>query len=178
VVLLVADFRDLKVKRMRGVPCARQSTERKRILLFRRARADRAFREAQRAGYALLQQMHAEWPLPDHTTGAVATAASEAPVSDFLPPDLRVPSRQEVEGLMMRWEQPLVIDGEVRTCPECGVYRDWIVFCLRDDSVWLRCRAGHQVQEPRLDAAWYNRNSGPVDRWHPTLEDGLRHLGH
>ncbi len=99
-------------------------------------------------------------------------------MSDLPPPELRVPSRPEVAGLMMRWEQPLVIDGEVRTCPECGVYRDWIVFCMRDDSVWLRCRAGHQVQEPQLDAAWYNRNSGPVDHWHPTLEEGLRHLGH
>ncbi|EOT03929.1 hypothetical protein K530_11118 [Streptomyces noursei CCRC 11814] len=97
---------------------------------------------------------------------------------DFPPADLRAPSRQDVEGMMMRWMQPLVIDGEVHACPTCGAYRDWIVFNMRDDSVWLRCRAGHQVQEPRLDTAWYNRNSGPVDRWHPTLEDGLRHLGH
>ncbi|MDX3841242.1 hypothetical protein [Streptomyces europaeiscabiei] len=147
-------------------------------MFFRRARANRAFREAQRAGYALLQQMHAEWPLPDHIAGAVAPAASQAPVPDVLPPDLRVPSRQEPAGLMMRWEQPLVIDGEIRTCHECGVYRDWIVFCMRDDSVWLHCRAGHEAREPRLDAAWYNRNSSPVDQWHPTLEDGLRHLGH
>ncbi|KUN95265.1 hypothetical protein AQJ67_35200 [Streptomyces caeruleatus] len=97
---------------------------------------------------------------------------------DFLPPDLRVPSRQEVAGLMMRWLQPLVIGGEVRTCPGCGAYRDWIVFCMRDDSIWLRCRAGHDTKEPGLDAAWYNRNSGPVDRFHPTPEEGLRHLGH
>lgn len=97
---------------------------------------------------------------------------------DFLPPDLRVPSRQEVAGLMMPWKQPLVMDGEVRTCSGCGAYRDWIVFCLRDDSIWLHCRAGHETNEPRLDAAWYNRNSGPVDRFHPTLEEGLRHLGH
>ena len=33
-------------------------------------------------------------------------------------------------------------------------------------------------REPRLDAAWYNRNSGPADHFHPTLEDGLRRLGH
>ncbi|MCC9707876.1 hypothetical protein E4N62_23010 [Streptomyces sp. MNU76] len=65
-----------------------------------------------------------------------------------------------------------------RTCPGCGAYRDWIVFCLRDDSVWLRCRAGHETKEPGLDAVWFNRNSGPVDRFHPTLEEGLRHLGH
>ncbi|MHA5053751.1 hypothetical protein [Streptomyces sp. SD15] len=146
-------------------------------MLFRRARAERAFREAQRAGYELLK-MHAEWPLPDHVSGAAAPAAPQVPTFDFLPPDLRVPPRQDVVGLMMRWRQPLVVDGEVRTCPECGVYRDWIVLCLRDDSVWVRCRAGHATQEPGLDAAWYNRNSGPTERFHPTLEDGLRYLGH
>lgn len=99
-------------------------------------------------------------------------------VGDFLPPDLRVPSRHEVTGLMMRWKQPLVVGGEVRTCPGCGSYRDWIVLCLCGDSVWLRCRAGHETKELGLDAAWYNRNSGPVDRFHPTLEEGLRYLGH
>lgn len=146
-------------------------------MFFRRARADRAFREAQRAGYELLQ-VHAEWPLPEPASGAETPAAPQTPPSDLLPPDLRVPSRQDVAGLMMRWLQPLVVDGEVRTCPECGAYRDWIVFCLRDDSVWLRCRAGHTTREPGLDAAWYNRHSGPADRFHPTIEEGLRHLGH
>lgn len=119
--------------------------------------------------------MHTELPLPDHADGAVAPAAT---MPDFLPPDLRVPSRDQIAGLMTRWEQPLVIDGEVRACPQCGVYRDWIVFCMRDDSVWLRCRAGHETKELGLDAAWYSRNSGPADRYHPTLEEGLRYLGH
>ncbi|WP_217553025.1 hypothetical protein [Streptomyces sp. GbtcB6] len=99
-------------------------------------------------------------------------------MSDLLPPELRVPSRQEVAGVMMRWLQPLVVDGEVRACPECGMYRDWIVFCMRDGSIWLRCRSGHEMQEAGLDAVWFNRHSGPVDRFHPTLEEGLRHLGH
>jgi hypothetical protein len=148
-------------------------------LFFRRAREDRVFREAQRAGYELLLQLQATQPWPDSPKQAVpAPAVEETVVPDLLPPDMRMLSRQEVAGLMMRWQQPLVIDGEVRTCPGCGAYRDWIVFCMRDDSVWLRCRAGHETKEPRLDAAWYNRNSGPVDHWHPTLEDGLRHLGH
>ncbi|MFH8472531.1 hypothetical protein [Streptomyces sp. NPDC018000] len=98
--------------------------------------------------------------------------------SDSLPPDFRAPSRQDVEGFMMRWERPLFIDGEVLACPTCAEYRDWIVLCTRDDSVCLRCRAGHQAREPRLDAAWYNRNSGPADRFHSTLEDGLRYLGY
>jgi len=146
-------------------------------LFFRRVREDRAFREAQRAGYELLAQLQATQPWPDVPEQAVQ-AVEEAVASNLLPPDLRVPSRQEVAGLMMRWQQLLVIEGEVRTCPGCGAYRDWIVFCMRDDSVWLRCRAGHETKEADLDAAWYNRHSGPVDRFHPTLEEGLRHLGH
>ncbi|QLE76339.1 hypothetical protein FGW37_26120 [Streptomyces rectiverticillatus] len=123
-------------------------------------------------------------PLPQDpaTTAGSATggpAASEpaAQVDDFLPPDLRVPSRDELAGMMMRYDKPLVIDGEVRSCPQCGAYRDWVLLSVRDE-VWLRCRAGHETLEPRLDPAWYNRNSGPMDRWHPTLEDGLKHLGH
>ncbi|WP_030661592.1 hypothetical protein [Streptomyces cellulosae] len=147
--------------------------------MFRRARADREFREAQRAGQAVLA-MHSELPLPDApgSTAAATTAAPETTVApDFLPPEFQAPSRQDVSGFMMRWDQPLVIDGEVHQC-HCGAYRNWIVFNMRDDSVWLRCTAGHETKEPRLDTAWYNRNSGPVDHFHPTLEDGLRHLGH
>ncbi|WP_241662357.1 MULTISPECIES: hypothetical protein [unclassified Streptomyces] len=144
----------------------------------RRARADREFRDAQRAGQALLQ-MHAEMPWPDASGSVAAQDAMEAAVEpDFLPSEFRAPSRQDVAGFMMPWDQPLVIDGEVRECAECGVYRHWVVFCLRDDSVWLRCRAGHTAKELGLDAAWYNRNSGPADAWHSTFEDGLRHLGH
>ncbi|MBE1599953.1 MULTISPECIES: hypothetical protein [Streptomyces] len=138
---------------------------------FQRGRADREFREAQQAGQALLEAVQSfEPPAP--------APAAETVVPDFLPPDLRVPSRTEVAGLMMRWQRPLVIDGEVRACPQCGAYRDWIIFSMRDDSIWLRCRAGHETKEPGLDPAWYNRNSGPVDHFHPTLEEGLRHLGH
>ncbi|MDI3417287.1 hypothetical protein [Streptomyces luteolus] len=151
----------------------------------RRSRADREFREVQRAGQAVLA-LHAEWPLPEAAVpDAVPATADPTPAAvpdatvtdDFLPAEFRAPCRQDVEGFMMRWYQPLVIDGEVHAC-HCGAYRNWIVFNLRDNSVWLRCPAGHQVKESRLDAAWYNRNSGPVDRFHPTLEDGLRHLGH
>lgn len=137
--------------------------------MFRRTRTDRDFREAQHAGQALLA-MHTEWPLPD-------APGPETTVPDFLPPDFRAPVRQDVSGFMMRWDRPLVIDGDVHQC-HCGAYRNWIVVNMRDDSVWLRCPSGHETAEPRLDTAWYNRNSGPVDRFHPTLEEGLRHLGH
>ncbi|MFC8202217.1 hypothetical protein ACFUTV_43595 [Streptomyces sp. NPDC057298] len=142
--------------------------------MFRRNRADREFREAQRAGQAVLA-MHTELPLPD-APGLVPAPAATV-VTDFLPLDFRAPSRQDVSGFMMRWDLPLVIDGEVHAC-HCGAYRNWIVFNMRDDSVWLRCEAGHEAEETRLDTAWYNRNSGPVDHFHPTLADGLCHLGH
>lgn len=146
----------------------------------RRARALREFREDQRKALAMLQML-AQEPPPFEATQPEASVSTglgeEAVVPDFPPTDLRAPSRHDVEGLMMRWMPPLVIDGEVHACPQCGAYRDWIVFNTRDDSVWLRCTNDHQAQEPRLDSAWYNRHSGPVDRWHPTLGDGLRHLG-
>ncbi|WP_447035792.1 hypothetical protein [Streptomyces sp. DSM 118878] len=98
-------------------------------------------------------------------------------VDDFLPPELRVPSHDQVEGKMMPWKQPLVLDGEMATCAECGAYRDWLILSTRGE-IWLRCRAGHQQLETRIDTAWYNRHSGPADSTHATFEDCLRHLGH
>lgn len=177
---LVADLPERQqLRRMRRVLRACPMTEKEKVVFFRRAREDRAFREAQRAGYELLLRLQATQPWPDCPEPTPQDpAAEEAAVPDFLPPELRLPSAQEMAGVMMRWLQPLVVDGEVRTCPGCGAYRDWIVFCMRDDSIWLRCRAGHETREPGLDAVWFNRHSGPVDRFHPTLEEGLRHLGH
>lgn len=102
---------------------------------------------------------------------------SEALVDDFLPPELRVPSHDQLDGKMMPWKQPLVLDGEMVACAECEAYRDWLILST-SDRIWLRCRAGHQQQETRLDTAWYNRNSGPADSTHATFEDCLRHLGH
>ncbi|MET9556869.1 hypothetical protein [Streptomyces sp. NPDC006645] len=98
-------------------------------------------------------------------------------VDDFLPADLRVPTRDDVEGMMMRRQMPLVLDGEVHACPHCGSYRDWILFTLGNE-VWLRCQAGHQALEPRLDVAWFDRNSGPNEARHATFDEGLRRLGH
>lgn len=100
-----------------------------------------------------------------------------AVVDDFLPPELRIPSHDQVEGTMMPWKQPLVLDGEMATCSECGAYRDWLILSTRG-QIWLRCRVGHQQQETRLDTAWFNRNSGAADATHATFEDCLRHLGH
>ncbi|MEW2550333.1 hypothetical protein AB0957_01095 [Streptomyces zhihengii] len=98
-------------------------------------------------------------------------------VDDFLPPELRVPSHDQLDGRMMPWKQPVVLDDEMVTCAECGAYRDWLVLSTRD-QIWLRCPAGHQQQEARLDTAWYNRSAGPADATHATFEDCLRHLGH
>ncbi|MEV7706573.1 hypothetical protein AB0O59_26515 [Streptomyces sp. NPDC088922] len=98
-------------------------------------------------------------------------------VDDFLSPELRVPSHDQVDGKMMPWTQPLVLDGEMVACAECGAYRDWLILSTHG-QIWLRCRAGHQQQETRLDTAWYNRHSGPADATHATFEDCLRHLGH
>ncbi|MGK4906463.1 hypothetical protein [Streptomyces albus] len=106
-----------------------------------------------------------------------AEATSGPAADDFLPADLRVPSHDQVAGRMMPWRSPLVIDGEVAACPECGKYRDWLILSTQDE-VWLRCRAGHQYRETRLDTAWYNRHAGPADATHATFEDCLRHLGH
>ncbi|MFJ4703636.1 hypothetical protein ACIP6I_02080 [Streptomyces anulatus] len=100
-----------------------------------------------------------------------------AVVDDFLPPELRVPSHDQLDGRMMPWKQPLVLDGEMVACTECSEYRDWLILSTRDE-IWLRCRAGHQQQETRLDTAWYNRHAGPADATHATFEDCLRHLGH
>ncbi|MFF3412471.1 hypothetical protein ACFYW8_41310 [Streptomyces sp. NPDC002742] len=100
-----------------------------------------------------------------------------AVVDDFLPPELRVPSHDQLDGKMMPWKQPLILDGEMVACSECGAYRDWLILSTRN-QIWLRCRVGHQQQETRLDTAWFNRNSGPADATHATFEDCLRHLGH
>lgn len=100
-----------------------------------------------------------------------------AMVDDFLPPELRVPSHDQLDGRMMPWKQPIVLDGELAACAECGAYRDWLILSTRDE-IWLRCRAGHQQRETRIDTAWYNRHAGPADSTHATFEDCLRHLGH
>jgi hypothetical protein len=124
-------------------------------------------------------EMWQRMPLPTAPVRQPEVQPSEpvAEVDDFLPPDLRVPSHDQVAGRMMPWLRPLVLDGEVVTCAECGAYRDWIIISTQD-QVWLRCRTGHQQQETRLDTAWYNRHSAPVDATHATFEDCLRHLGH
>lgn len=145
-------------------------------------RKRREERELQEEEQAWLEQMRS---LPDPRTvfeafrsTPTAPPVPTAPVvDDFLPPDLRMPSRDELTGMLMPWNKPLVIGGEVRTCPQCGAYRDWIIISMGED-VWLRCRAGHETLEARLDTVWFNRNSGPLTVWHPTLEDGLESFGH
>ncbi|MFP8887583.1 hypothetical protein [Streptomyces mangrovi] len=108
---------------------------------------------------------------------AAQKPAEPAPmVDDFLPPELRVPSHDQLDGRMMPWPWPITLDGEIVACVECGAYRGWLVLSTRD-QIWLRCQAGHQQCEARLDTAWYNRHAGPADAHHETFEDCLRHLG-
>lgn len=116
-------------------------------------------------------------PEAERIRAAIAAEEPDVLVDDFLPPDLRVPSHNQLDGRMMPWPQPLVIEGEMAACAICGAYRDWLVLSTRDE-IWLRCRAGHQQHEPRLDTAWYNRHAAPADATHATFEDCLRHLGH
>ncbi|WP_328940194.1 hypothetical protein OG288_37500 [Streptomyces tauricus] len=113
---------------------------------------------------------------PQMSAGHQRAVRQTAAVDDFLPPDLRVPSHDQVAGRMTAWPWPLVIDEQMIACTQCGTYRDWLIISSRD-QIWLRCRAGHQQHEPRLDTAWYNRSTGPADATHATFEDCVRHLG-
>ncbi|MFF6772741.1 hypothetical protein ACFY8W_04165 [Streptomyces sp. NPDC012637] len=116
-------------------------------------------------------------PKAEQTQAAAQPSEPVLVVDDFLPPDLRVPSHDQLDGRMMPWTQPIVLDGELVACAGCGAYRDWLIMSTRD-QIWLRCRHGHQQPETRLDTAWYNRHAGPADATHATFEDCLRHLGH
>ncbi|QHC18966.1 hypothetical protein GR131_28015 [Streptomyces sp. GF20] len=133
--------------------------------------------EAQRQFAEMHAQLADQFPPGFGVPAAEPESVEATPVvDDFLPPELRVPSHDQLGGKMMPWSQPLVLDGEMVACAECGAYRDWLILSTRD-QIWLRCRAGHQQQETRLDTAWYNRHSGPADATHATFEDCLRHLG-
>lgn len=116
-------------------------------------------------------------PEVERVRAAPKRAEPATVVDDFLPPEMRVLSHDQLDGRMTSWKQPLVLDGEMVACAVCGAYRDWLILSTRDE-IWLRCRAGHQQQEKRLDTVWYNRHTGPSDTTHATFEDCLRHLGH
>ncbi|MFE3900118.1 hypothetical protein ACFXPY_07030 [Streptomyces sp. NPDC059153] len=134
--------------------------------------------EEQRRFFELSAQLEGQVPPEVERVRAELERAEPATVvDDFLPSELRVPSHDQLDGRMTAWKQPLVLDGEMVACAECGAYRDWLVLSTRD-QIWLRCRVGHQQQETRLDTAWYNRHTGPADATHATFEDCLRHLGH
>ncbi|MFE4612050.1 hypothetical protein ACFRK5_27450 [Streptomyces niveus] len=142
-----------------------------------RRRAEREFAEIRRQ-HAEFLALVADEPLnPAQPADPLSPPAEPgAMVDDFLPPELRVPSHDQVDGRMTPWPWPVVLDGEMVACAVCGTYRDWLVLSTRD-QIWLRCRAGHQQHETRLDTAWYNRNTGPADATFSTFEQGLRHYG-
>ncbi|MGW0365842.1 hypothetical protein [Streptomyces sp. NPDC002990] len=59
-----------------------------------------------------------------------------------------MPSRDQLDGCMMPWAQPLVLDGEMVACPAGGAYRDWLILSTHD-QIRLRCRAGRRRQQMR-----------------------------
>ncbi|MFD3524866.1 hypothetical protein [Streptomyces sp. NPDC058653] len=143
-----------------------------------RRRAEREFAEIRRQHAEFLARVADEPLNPAQPADPLAPPAEPgAVVDDFLPPELRVPSHDQVDGRAMPWAWPVVLDGEMVACAVCGAYRDWLVLSTRD-QIWLRCRASHQQHETRLDTAWYNRHAGPADAMHATFEECLRHLGH
>ncbi|MFD4829212.1 hypothetical protein ACFWPV_05045 [Streptomyces uncialis] len=145
--------------------------------MFKR-RDNREWRETQRAAQGMMAWAQRQ-PDPNARPEPVpATDPASSPVvDDFLPPDLLSASQGGVTGIMMPWKGPLVIEGEVRECPQCGAYRD-VVLLAMGDRVWRRCREGHETLDPVLDGAWFNRHSGPMAHRFDSLDDGLRHLGH
>jgi hypothetical protein len=143
----------------------------------------RRVRERRERERMLGEQMHRALLMHERYAGSISSPRSEpAPAQspsgqeEFLPKELRAHTREELTGLVTRHDKPLVIDGEVRACPQCGSYRPWVVYITGED-VWLRCPGGHDTYEPRLDAAWFNRNSGPVRGLHASLEDSIKALG-
>ncbi|OEV03744.1 hypothetical protein AN219_37845 [Streptomyces nanshensis] len=143
----------------------------------------RRIRERRETDRIYDEQMQKALLMHERYAGSGSSATSEPARAqpplvegEFLPKELRAPTREELTGLMMRHDEPLVIQDEVRACPQCGAYRMWVVFIM-GEHVWLRCPAGHDTHEPRLDAAWYNRNSGPLTGVHASIEDGLKALG-
>ncbi|GGP98536.1 hypothetical protein GCM10010215_25260 [Streptomyces virginiae] len=143
--------------------------------MFGRRKAKQERGEMGPAGVPWLAYPEPQWPEP--AQGAPEPAPAAAVVDDFLPPDFRMDTDDELAGRFMPWRRPLVVDGEVRACPQCQAYRDWVILCTQG-RIWLRCRDGHETLEPRLDVAWYNRNSGPSNGKFGTLEEGLRSLDH
>ncbi|MFI5804429.1 hypothetical protein [Streptomyces sp. NPDC051561] len=94
-----------------------------------------------------------------------------------LPADLRVPPAEELAGLMMRYWEPLTVDGSILVCSGCDVYRDWLVL-NRGDHVWVHCRSGHETYVPGLDGAWFEQHSGPIAQLFKDRDEGLKSFGY
>ncbi len=154
--------------------------------MFRPIRARRQARENQRRMDEWSAQVQQLWnqprPVPAFPPAEPAPTAPEPPaaapvVDDFLPPDLIAPSLQPITGMLFAWKGPLVIDGDVHACAQCGAYRDWVVLHY-NEAVWLRCPAGHETAQPALDTVWFNAHSGPMTHRVASLDEGLKRLGH
>jgi len=95
---------------------------------------------------------------------------------NFLPPSLRAPGDRQAAGEMMQFPWPLEIDGTTRTCPVCGVDRDWLILRAGPD-IWLRCRSGHETHEPALNGTWFKEICGPVEEVHKSKDEGIAKMG-
>lgn len=115
--------------------------------------------------------------LPRQTSHDPEPAQPASETGDnFLPPSLRARGQRQYAGRMMRFAGPLEIDGTVRTCPECGVDRDWLVLCA-GPNIWLRCRSAHETYEPALNSAWFDGICGPIDAMFATKDEGVAQEG-
>lgn len=146
--------------------------------MFRRRRAEAIRREFDQIAanarhlspYEFTALLREATPDPEPAQPASETG------DDFLPASLRARGQRQYAGRMMRFAGPLEIDGTVRTCPQCGVDRDWLVLCA-GPNIWLRCRSAHETYEPALNSAWYDAICGPIDGMFATKDEGVAKEG-
>ncbi|MFB7936691.1 hypothetical protein [Streptomyces sp. NPDC056049] len=138
--------------------------------MFGRRKARKSEGELGPAGVPWLNYPAPAWPQePAPVEETPAAPASE----DFLPADLRLDLSTK---RFLVWRRPLVLEGEVRSCPQCAAYRDWAILAV-EGQIWLRCPAKHVTPEPRLSLEWFNRNAGPTSSTYGSLDEGLDDFG-
>ncbi|MEE4543986.1 hypothetical protein V2S66_18670 [Streptomyces sp. V4-01] len=115
-------------------------------------------------------------PLREATPDPAPAQPASETGEDFLPPSLRARGQRQYKGRMMRFAGSLEIDGTVRTCPQCGVDRDWLVLCS-GLHIWLRCRSAHETYEPALNSTWYDGICGPIGGTFSTKDEGVTKEG-
>ena len=78
---------------------------------------------------------------------------------------------------MVQHAEELNPRGFLITCPSCRAERDWLLLeTLR--RVFVRCRCGHEWEEPDLDAEYFDDNFAYADRTWPNVDDAVEALGY